>query len=174
MKQCPNCRNQIPDEAAFCPVCGTAVNAFHSFPEPYPPQPAGPTPPVYTQPVYVPPVPKVNPYDHTARFLPQDVAAHKLSCMLCYLLDAVGIIIALMIDKESDFTQFHVRQAMKFTVLEAVLAFAAGILCWTMVVPVLAAVALIVLLILKFICFVHVCRGKAVEPVLIRKIKFLK
>lgn len=173
MKQCPNCRNQIPEEAAFCPVCGTAINAFHSFPEPYPPQSAAQTPPVYTQSVYMPPVPKINPYDHTAKFEPRDTSEHKLYSLLCYLLDFVGIIIAILGAKESEFTRFHIHQSMKFTVLEALLALTAGMLCWTVVVPVLALIALVILLVIKLICILNLCRGKSVEPILVRSLKFL-
>lgn len=171
MKQCPNCRNEIPDEASFCPVCGTAINAFHSFPEPYPPQNQQyiPTP----QP-YIPAAPKVNPYDHSSKYQQEDISQNKLYCMLCYLLDFIGIIIALLGAKGSEYARFHIHQAMKFSVLEAVLGLLAVILCWTVVIPILAAVALIILLVLKFVAFINVCKGKAIEPGIIRSIKFLK
>lgn len=169
MKQCPNCRNQISEEASFCPVCGTAIDAIHSFPEPYPPQQ-----PVTPPPVYVPPVPKINPFDHTKEYLEKDIADHKLHCMLVYLFDFIGIIIALLAAKESEYTQFHIRQSLKFCVLEALLAALTVLLCWTYIVPILSLIALIVLLVIKFISFTQVCGGKAVEPVLIRNLKFLK
>lgn len=169
MKQCPNCRNHIPDDAAFCPVCGTAINAFHSFPEPYPPQQ-----PVTPPPVYTPPVPKINPYDHTAKYYPNDVAANKLWCMLCYLTGLIGVLISLIAAKESEYVQFHVHQAVKYTVVEALLCLLTLLFCWTVVVPILAAIGLIIVYVLKFISFLSVCKSKAVEPPLIRSIKFLK
>ena len=169
MNQCPNCRNQIPEGAAFCPVCGTAINAFHSFPEPYPPQQ-----PVNAPPVYIPPVPKINPYDHTSHYMPEDISESKLFCMLCYLLDFIGIIIALLGAQESEYAKFHIRQAIKFTVLEALLTMISLFLCWTILVPALAAIALVVLSILKLLCFIDLCKGKAVEPAIVRSIKFLK
>jgi len=175
MKQCPNCRNQIPEEASFCPVCGTAINAFHSFPEPYPPQQqAAQASAVYTPPVYTPPVVKVNPYDHTAQFEQTDIAANKNWCMLLYLLDFVGIILVLLRDHQSDYIRFHLAQMVKFCVLEALLSVVTLLLSWTVIVPVLALLGIIGLLVLKLICFVQVCRGKAVEPVLVRSVKFLK
>lgn len=175
MKQCPNCRNQIPEEAAFCPVCGTAINAFHSFPEPYPPQQqSAQTPPVYTPPVYTPPSVKVDPYDHTNKFDQADIAQNKNWCMLLYLLDFVGIIVLLLKKTDSQYCAFHLAQAVKFTVVEALLAFCAVLLCWTILVPVVAVAAVFALLVLKFISFLQVCRGKAVEPLLIRSLKFLK
>lgn len=174
MKQCPNCRNQIPEEAAFCPVCGTAINAFHSFPEPYPPQQQNSqTPPVYTPPVYTPPVPKVNPYDHTSRFDQADIARNKNWCMLPYLLDFFGIILLLLKKSDSEYASFHLNQAVKFTIVEALLGFAAALLCWTLLVPFAAAVLIVVVQVLKLISFLQVCKGKAVEPALIRSLKFL-
>lgn len=169
MKQCPNCKNQVADEASFCPVCGTSLDALHSFPEPYPPQQ-----PVTPSPAYIPPVPKINPYDHTKVFSPTDIAENRLTCMMVYLFDFIGIIIALLFAKESEYTRFHVRQTMKFCILEGILTLLTLLLCWTFVVPILALVALIVLLVLKFVSFVQVCRGKAVEPVMIRSLRFLK
>ena len=176
MKQCPNCRNQIPDEAAFCPVCGTAINAFHSFPEPYPPQQQNDQtpPPVYAAPVYTPPVVKINPYDHTAKFDQADVAQNKNWCMLLYLLDFVGIILVLLKTTDSKYTSFHMAQAVKLSIVEALLTFAALVLFWSVIVPVIAAVLLMVVMVIKFICFIQVCKGKAVEPVLVRSLKFLK
>ena len=173
MKQCPNCRNQITEEAVFCPICGTAVNQYHSFPEPYPPQNAMQSNPVYPQSIHVPPAPKINHYDHSAEFDSQDVSEFKLYSLLCYLLDFIGILIALLGAKESEFARFHIHQAMKFTVLEALLWLSAAILCWTVVVPVLALIALVTLVVIKFICVVNLCKNKSVEPVLVRNIKFL-
>lgn len=174
MKQCPNCRNQIPEEAAFCPVCGTAINAFHSFPEPYPPQQNTQAPPVYTAPVYTPPVVKISPWDHSAEFDPEDISESKNWCMLPYLLDFMGIILLLLKKTDSEYAAFHLNQAVKITIVEALLGFAAVLLCWTLLVPFAAAVLIVVVQVLKLISFFQVCKGKAMEPVLIRSLKFLK
>ena len=45
---------------------------------------------------------------------------------------------------------------------------------WTVVAPFLCAAALIVLTVLKFISFLQVCNGKAVEPAIVRSMKFLR
>lgn len=167
MKTCPNCHCQIEDDALYCPVCGTALNLC------IPPNPS------YTEPraEFIPPVeevPAIDPYDHTEDYLEEDINATKLICMLVYLLDFFGVIIALLAARESEYTAFHVRQSMKFTVVEILMALVTGLLCWTVVVPVVALVALIVLLVIKFVSFTQVCSGKAKEPVLIRSIKFLQ
>ncbi len=167
MKQCPNCHSQVNDTAQFCPVCGTALDTI-------------PTPPPYTdstytqQPQYAPPVPAYDPYDHTKEFEAGDVSANKLVCMLVYLLDIVGIVVALLAAKESPYVSFHIKQAMKYTVAEVLLSLATLLLCWTLIVPILGGIALVILMICKIISFAQVCQGKAKEPVLLRNLAFLK
>lgn len=168
MKQCPNCRNSVPDEAVFCPVCGTSINAFHSFPEPYPPQ--NPTSP---PPVYIPPAVKENPLDHTKLFSKADIQENKLLCLVVYLFDLLGIIIALLAAKDSPYVKFHTRISMKYSILEAILGIVSLLLCWTLIVPIVCAVAMIVLYVLKFVSFTQVCGGKAIDPAIISKIQFL-
>lgn len=169
MSICPNCHNSITEDAVFCPVCGTSISSLHSFPEPYPPQQG-----TETHTVTVTQIKKEDPFDHTKIYYPGDVQANKVTCMLVYLLDFIGIIIGLLASPNSEFTKFHIKQSMKFCVVEACLAVASALLCWTMIVPVLAAVAFTVLYVVKIISFVDVCAGKAIEPYLIRHIKFLK
>ena len=69
---------------------------------------------------------------------------------------------------------FHVRQALKFAVLDTLLGLISLVLCWTVVVPILAGIAAVVLLVVRIICFVQICQGKAVEPAVIRSFGFLK
>lgn len=167
MRTCPNCHTQLEDDALYCPVCGSAVAA------------SIPVNPNYNEPKaeFVPPMtqePVPDPYDHTGDYLEEDIQNTKLIAMLVYLLDFFGIIIALLAAKESEYTAFHIRQSMKFTVIEVLLALVTVFLCWTVIIPVVAFVALIVLIIIKFVSFTQVCAGKALEPVLIRSIRFLK
>lgn len=169
MKTCPNCRCQINDDAVFCPVCGTSVDGIPNFSVQYQQPQQSEQPPVY-----VPPEPAFDPYDHTEDFTQADIAEHKLPCMLVYLLDFIGIIIALLMNRSSQYMNFHIRQSMKFTVVEILILLVILLLCWTVIVPIAGVVALIVLLVIKFVCFTQVCDGKAKEPVLIRSIKFLK
>ncbi len=166
MKICPNCQQAVEDNAAFCATCGTA---FAAGTQQTPPQ-APYTPPyaqAYTQPMY-------DPYDRTAEFDAKDISDSKPACLLVYLLSAIGIIIALLMGKESAYTMFHVRQAIKFTVLEILVSLITIVLAFTIIVPIAAGIFIIILEILKVICFFQVCSGKAKEASIVRDMKFLK
>lgn len=169
MKNCPNCHHQAKDEALFCPVCGTTLDAIVQpdagyFKQELPPQP---------MPAYIPPVPLRPSYDHTKDFVSEDIEHGKLVCMAVYLLDFIGVIIALLMAGSSEYTQFHIRQSLKFTVLEALISLASLLLCWTFIVPIVGLIALVVLICVKFVCFIDVCNGKATDAPIIRSIKFL-
>ena len=169
MSVCPNCHNSLTEDAIFCPVCGTSISSFHSFPEPYPPQQNA-----YTHTVSMPTVKKEDPCDHTRIYYPGDVKENKVICMAVYLLDDLGIILALLAAPNSEYTRFHVKQSVKYCVMEALVFLAVVLFWWTFLVPIVAVFAMIILLVLKFISFLQVCSGKAVEPYLLRHIKFLK
>ncbi len=125
----------------------------------------------YQAPVYAPIAAKK--IDHTDEYDPSDISKNKIFAMLVYLLDFMGIIIALLAGP-SEYVRFHVRQALKFTVVEILTAICIAVLVWTIIVPVAGAIFLVVLLVIKIICFVQVCKGKACEPAIIRSIGFLE
>lgn len=158
MKICPKCGAQLDDSAVFCSGCGMQFQAPQSSYTP-PQQP-------YTAPVM--------PYDHTAEFDPKDVSENKVIAMLVYLLGVVGIIIALLIGDSSPYAGFHLRQALKFVVIETLTGLVAALLCWTIIVPLAAGIFMVVLWVIKIICFFQICDGKAVEPAIIRNFNFLK
>ena len=203
MKICPNCKAQIDDNAAFCGFCGSRIvfpqqpaQARQPDPEPQP-QPEQPqyqqadqqqqyqqqTDQQYQQQQYqqyqqqyqqnYAPVYAGNPYDHTSDYEAEDISKNKIFAMLVYLLDAVGIIIALL-SGDSPYVRFHVRQSLKFTVIEMLSAICIAVLCWTIIVPVAGVIFLIILAVIKIICFFQVCGGKACEPAIIRSFKFLE
>ena len=167
MKNCPNCHNQAKDEALFCPVCGTMLDAV--------PQPA----PDYFRPASQPipvEIPALNipdKYDHTADYSREDILNAKLPCMCAYLLDFMGVIIALLMCTTSEYASFHIKQSLKFTILEVLIAVSSSLLCWTFIVPIAGAISLLVLSVLKLVCFVDVCKEKAKDAPIIRSIKFL-
>lgn len=168
MKICPNCHHETEDQALCCPVCGTVLDALGHIEMPYRKEQ---TPPLAA--VYEPELETKSVHDHTEEYSKGDIEENKVLCMCVYLLDAVGIIIALLMSPHSPFTRFHITQSLKFTVLEALIMIASALLCWTVLVPILGALAMLLLLIFKLTCFVDVCRGKAIESPVLRAIHFL-
>ncbi len=150
MKQCPKCNATLDDNAAFCVKCGTNLETGAA------------------------PNNAADPFDHTAEFDAKDISDNKVISMLVYLMGVFGIIIALLVGNSSPYTAFHVRQALKFMVVETLMTIIALLLCWTIIIPIAAGIMAIVLFVLKVICFFQICSGKAKEPVIIRELKFLK
>ena len=167
MKTCPNCQNQMNDAAMFCPNCGTQ---FGANPQANPYQQA----PNYNQPPYgYAPQPAYDPFDHTAEFDAKDISDNKVISMLVYLMGPIGILIALLASSTSPYAAFHVRQSLKFTVVEILVGILSGVLAFTFIVPIAGAIFLVILTVIKFICFFQICSGKAKEPAIIRNMKFL-
>lgn len=149
MKICPNCGVQVDDNTAFCPNCGAPLTAQKI-------------------------TPVGDPFDHTAAYDPQDISDNKVFCMLIYLMGTIGIIIALLASSESPYIRFHVRQCVKITVCELLLTFVAAVLCWTILVPIVAGIAAVVLFVVKILCFISICKGEAKEAPIICNIGLLK
>ena len=181
MKMCPNCRNQITDEAVYCPICGTAIGAAPQFTMQQMPSPPKDYNSAYAQPpVYTAPVPYVDPYDHTADFSAADIAENKILAMLCYLLGPLGILMAQLSAGDSKYAAFHIRQAMKLTVAEfvgsvglTVIAFLLWLIRARPLMLFVVAVFLIVLAVVHLLCFILVCKGKAKDVYIVRNLKFL-
>lgn len=154
MQNCPKCGMQLEDGAIFCSGCGAKIeNAA----------------PVYAQPVYT-----YDLYDRTAEFDAKDISDNKVISMLVYLMGWIGIIIALLAAPSSPYAAFHVRQALKFTVVEILIVIIAAFTFWTIIVPIAAGIFLIVLWVIKIIAFFQICAGKAKEPAIIRSLDFLR
>ncbi len=112
-------------------------------------------------------------YDHTAEFTPEDVKDNKIFAVCAYLFSFFGIVIALLGGKDSAFTKFHVKQALKFALLEVAVIGVGLVLFWTIIVP-FAAIGFISFIgVLEIIAIVKVCCGKSEEPIILRKIKFI-
>lgn len=175
MKNCPQCNAQLQDDAVFCYQCGAQfAQQQPQYQPPYQPQP-----PYQAQPVYT------DPADHTAEFDPVDISENKVISMLVYLLGWVGIVIALLAAQNSKYAAFHVRQALKFVVVETLIPICLGVGVIINIIPILGwivyglaalalSVMLIVLQVIKIICFFSICSGKAKEPAIIRGLKFMK
>ena len=154
---CPKCGAQLPDGTAFCNICGASLAG--GAPQPGVQNPVNAVP---------------NSLDHTAEFSAKDISDNKVMAMVPYLLGTIGIILALLASKESPYASFHVRQALKITVVNTLLGIVTALLFWTIIIPILAGICFAVLFVIKVICFFSVCSGKAKEPPLIGSLKFLK
>ena len=164
MKYCPNCQTQVNDETVFCPSCGVPMGNQNNQQFQHPA-------PGYQQ---QPPMPAYDPYDHTAEFDAKDISENKVISMLVYLMGWIGILIALLGSNSSPYAAFHVRQALKFEVVNILMLICAAVLCWTLIVPAAYGIMSGVLLVIKIICFFQICSGKAKEPAIIRSLGFLK
>lgn len=80
------------------------------------------------------PVKPVQSWDHTNEFDAKDVSENKAVAMLIYLLGFVGIIIALLAGTTSPYASFHVRQGLKFVVLDTLIAIV-GFLFFLIMIP---------------------------------------
>ena len=150
MKFCPNCGAQCEDNVVFCPSCGNSFDPAKAS------------------------AASADPFDHTAEFDPKDISDNKVIAMLCYLLGSIGVIIALLAANKSDYAAFHVRQALKLTVVNVLLGIVAIVLAITIVVPIAAAICVGIVSVLRIIAFFQICCGKAKEPAIIRNLKFLR
>lgn len=164
MKTCPHCGAAMEDNAMFCTSCGTPWNpAGAGAPNGY----SDPNQTMYYGADYM------APYDHTAEFSQQDIHDNKVICLAIYLMGIVGIIIAMLASSDSPFTAFHVRQALKITILETLTAIATALLFWTLIMLVAGPVFLAVLFVVRIICFVRICQGKAIEAPIVRGFSFM-
>ena len=153
MKFCPNCHLTYDDTANVCGQCGTQLVEI---------------------PAQVQRQAAADPTDHMAEFDARDISDNKVFAMLPYLMSFIGVIIALLAAPSSPFTMFHIRQALKITVTEILLAIATAILAFTIIVPIAAGICLIVLIVVQIICFFRVCSGQAKEVPIIKNFSFLK
>ncbi len=112
-------------------------------------------------------------FDHTAEFDAKDISDNKVYALSAYLFSFIGIVFCLLLGKESPYAQFHAREALKLDVVTLVVYILSVFLCWTCIVPVAGLVLIIILFVVRIICFVQVCKGEAKEPWLIRSIKAL-
>ena len=162
---CKYCGKALQDgEICTCPQAQAEVAAAQ-----------GQTPPgYYQQPQQQYAQAGYDPYDHTAEYDPKDISDNKVIAMLVYLMGTIGILIALLGSHSSPYVMFHVRQALKFQVVGALMLIATALLFWTIIVPIAYAIMSVVLAVIQIICFFSICSGKAKEPAIIRSLGFLR
>lgn len=175
MKVCPKCSTPLEDSAKFCTTCGVS---FAPPPAAEPEKEKTQSNPFAQQfntqqpPCSAPP--EADPFDHTKEFHPNDISDNKVIAMLIYLMGFAGVLIALLSQNHSAYVAFHLRQALKFMVCNSLIVLVMAVLSWTVIVPIICAIAMLVLIVVKIICFVDICKGKAIEPYIIRNLDFLK
>lgn len=115
--------------------------------------------------------PMPDPKDHTAEYDAADISENKVIAMSCYLLGVFGIIISLLAARDSAYSRFHSRQAMKIIICQAFSALFA-------IVPVIGwiacAVCEVILIVVDIICVVRVGKGQAKEAPIVSSFNFLK
>ena len=148
MAYCSNCGKEIPEGSNVCSACGTTANISA-------------------------PAAVVNDWDHTAEFDAKDISDNKVYALSAYIFSFIGILLCHILADRSEYALFHAREALKIDVVVIVVYLLSCLLCWTCIVPVAGVVLVCILVVVKIICFVQVCQGKAVEPWLIRSIKAL-
>ena len=201
MKTCPTCGATLDDATMFCTQCGTNLQGAPDFantqgsasnqdtvnqdaapnqgmpnqgmpnqgmPNQGPMPGQGAPYQQYAQ------APVFDPYDHTAEYSPKDISDNKVIAILVYLMGTIGIIIALLASKESPYVASHLRQGLKFLAVEVLVGIVSAVLFFTLIVPIAGGIFLIVLWVIKIICFFQICSGKAKEPAIIRSLGFLK
>ncbi len=178
MKICPKCGNSVEDNATYCRFCGLSMGPNPNMnPNPNQNPMNGGMPPMGgqmpPQQMYQP-QPQYDPTDHTAEFSREDISDNKVLAMMPYLSGVIGIIIALLAINHSKYVAFHIKQALKLQVVSILLAIITVLLCWTVIVPFAGAICSIIIFVVKIICFVNVCKGKAKEPPIISGFNFLK
>lgn len=200
MKICANCGTSVPDDAAFCNNCGSAMtetsasentsssaapstdtSAAPSQPAPAPVPAPAPAPQPgfqqsygqapYQQPQYQQPYVAFDPKDHTSEFDPKDIADNKLFAILPYLFSCIaGIIVGIYV-KDSEFVKFHIKNSIRIDITVLLLL----VLC---IIPfigwVVAILGLIVVSVIDIIAIVWAFQGKAKELPIIGSIGFLK
>lgn len=146
MAFCSNCGKELPEGATVCPGCGASIKGAAVDP---------------------------SIWDHTEEFDAKDISDNKVYALSAYLFSLVGIFLCHLLAKESEYAQFHAREALKIDVVTIVVYLLSCVFCWTCIIPVAGIIFVVILLVVRVICFVQVCKGQAKEPWLIRSIKAL-
>lgn len=145
MAFCSKCGSNVPEGTAFCPNCGTTVGTVGT----------------------------VNIYDHTAEFSQEEIHDNKLFAILVLFGSFMGIIIALLACKDSDYIKFWVKQEIKVLIAVVLLAILASVLAITIIVPIAAGICIVVLAVCEIIAFFNICGNKVIEIPIVRSLKFL-
>lgn len=162
MAFCKNCGNEIKEGTLFCTVCGAPLEGTANANQQANPQPN-----------YMVAAPMVPVYDRTSEFDAEDIESNKVFAMISVICGIVGVILTYLGAKESKYAMFYAKEVLKCFVLEMILAVITSILMITIIVPIAAAIAIVVLYVCRIISFVTICQNKAVDMPVVRSFKFL-
>ena len=181
MKICPNCSASVNDNALFCTKCGCKLDAVSADsnnnayinagnPDAY----SSNNTEDYRSSFSQPPYNNANGFDHTHEFSAEDVAENKLFALLCYVGGIIGVIVAILMKKESSYLEFHIRQSLKISVIEMLCVLPCVLLSWLVIPVFIVLIPICILVVIRIISFVKTAQGKSLEPEIIKKIDFLK
>lgn len=188
MKICPACGAKVEDNSLFCNNCGASLagagnaggasggnNGGTDTAQGAGPVP-GAAPYQNTRDEYAGYTPD---WDHTDEFDSRDVHDNKVVVMIMYLSGLYGTLICFAIlwllgKSKSDYLAFHVRENFKISLVNTLLGLIAFIFCWTVIIPILCGIMFLILLVIRFICFVGAARNQSKEVAIIRNFGFLR
>ena len=159
MNICPKCGTQFADDGTFCPTCGTPVAQNNAYAQGYAAQPGA-----YDQPVAA-----VDPKNHTAEYDATDISDNKLIAVLAYF-GIIGVIAAAIINRDSKFVMFHIRQSIKLFILQILLT----ICCILIITIPIVGICEVILFVVQIIGAVYAIQGKAKELPIVSSFGFLK
>ena len=143
MKICPKCHAEVADNAKFCNVCGYSFEG----------------------------APATENFDHTSEFDKTEVSENKAFVLAAYIFGILGILLAVLVARDSAYVKFHVKQVINFYIA----MFFCGFI---MIVPIIgwiaAPIAMIVLAVVYLISVVKALMGKSEEMYIVRSIPFLR
>lgn len=151
MKKCPNCGTEMNDDCMFCLTCGARCDGN----------------------VGAAPIPNqisADPTDHTAEFSPEEVHENKVWALLCYC--GFLFVLPLIGAQNSRYVQFHLRENLKYMICYSLLSVATILLSWTIIVPCVTPIAMVVLSVVRIIGFFSACKGNSKELPILKSFKF--
>ncbi|MBQ3086574.1 MAG: zinc ribbon domain-containing protein [Clostridia bacterium] len=160
MTTCSNCNAQVQEELAFCPQCGTAVNASEAA---TPAQSEANASADLSQKLSV----LNNTADTTEEYDVQDIEKNKIMAVLAYIIFLIPLIAA----KDSPFARFHTNQGLIIFIAALISSVAAiiPIIGW-----ILAPIIGVAVTVLAVIGIINALGGKAKELPIVGKFKILK
>lgn len=160
MATCNNCNAQVQEELAFCPQCGTAVNASEAA---APAQSEANASADLSQKLSV----LNNTADTTEEYDVQDIEKNKIMAVLAYIIFLIPLIAA----KDSPFARFHTNQGLIIFIAVLISSVAAiiPIIGW-----ILAPIIGVAVTVLAVIGIINALGGKAKELPIVGKFKILK